>query len=220
MPTPLPHLPKGALRIRFVHNTGGKVWGTGLQANMGGSVTPTQAQLNTMASTVEASWKTQFVPAFDTTTTYVETTVTWSDGAGGEVQGVANSALAGSDANPRLPRSICMVIAFAITAAYRGGKPKMYLSGMTQHLLTSDERTWVPTIITAFNAAISALLAVINAASIGGAAVTAGVWSYYEDAAERGGAPPPVVRTTPLFRAYNAGRAQALIGHQRVRDEL
>jgi hypothetical protein len=216
--TVLPQLPKGIIRIRLLHTSNGKAWGTNFTVNMGSAVTPTAAQLNSFAAAVESEWKTQFVPAFHTACVYQQTLAEWHDGAGNIVVGSASSPLAGSDGGAVMPISVCMVISWRIAAGYRGGKPRNYLSGMTQHLLGATPNIWGTTILAAFTTAATHMLGVVNALTIGGATCTLGEISYFEDAAERAGTPPPVLRGTPLFRAFQSGTSKPAVGHQRLRD--
>lgn len=215
---PLPQPPKGFIRITLQHVSNGKQWATHFWANIGSSVTPTVAQLNTFAAAVETEWKAQFVPAFSASTTYEQTLAEWHDGTGGTIIGASASPANGTDTNPVNPLSICWVITWRITASYRGGKPRMYLSGTTQHLLGATPNTWGAGITAAFTTAATHMLGVVNALTVAGASVTMGTVSYFKDAAERAGAPPPVARTTPLFRAYTSGIMRPLVGHQRDRD--
>src|SRR6478736_6021494 len=109
MPTPLPPLPKGIIRIRLLHQEGGKFWGLTWTLNMGTTVTPSVANLNTLAAAVESEWKTQYLPALSTPTNYLETIAEYHDGAGGITVGSAASPSIGGDSGQALPLSICMV---------------------------------------------------------------------------------------------------------------
>lgn len=217
---PLPPLPKGIIRIRLLHLSGGKTWGVNWTLNMGSSVTPSVANLNTLAAAVESEWKTEYLPALAGSTEYVETICEWHDGAGNITVGSAAAPAVGGDGGAFLPLSICFVFSYRIAAGYRGGKPRSYISGATQHLLSGALNQWASGIIAAFNTALAHSFTALNALTVGGAACTWGEVSYYKDAAERAGTPPPVVRATPLFRPFTGATMSPIVGHQRLRDRL
>lgn len=220
VPTPLPPLPKGVIRIRLEHTTGGKPWGVNWTLDMGTSVTPTVAELNTLAAAVESEWKTEYLPALSTATSYFQTIAEWHDGLGNITVGSSASGAVGTDSSASLPNSVCFILGYHIAAGYRGGKPRTYLSGMTQHLLSGSSPTWGTGIVAAFQTALAHSFTTLNALTVGGAACTWGCISYFEDAAERGATPPPVVRTVPLFRAFTGVISRPELGHQRRRDSL
>ncbi len=214
----LPPLPKGIIRIRLVHTTSGKGWGVNWTVNMGSSVTPTVAQLNSFAAAIETEWKAEYLPALTIGTSYLETVAEWHDGVGNALIGSASSSAVGTDTNPFLPLSCCVVFSYRIAASYRGGKPRSYISGLAQHVLGASPNVWATTLIAAFNTALAHSMTTINGLTVGGAACTWGEISYFEDAAERAGTPPPVLRTVPLFRAFTGAVAKPSVGHQRRRD--
>lgn len=214
----LPPLPKGIIRIRLSHTSNGKPWGVNWTVNMGSGVTPTVAQLNSLSASIETEWKTEYLPALSTVTSYLETVAEWHDGSGNIIVGSASSPAIGGDGGGVLPLSCCFVLGYRIAAGYRGGKPRSYLSGMTQHLLGATPNVWGTGITAAFGTALAHSFTAINALTVGGAACTWGEISYFEDAAERAGTPPPVMRVTPLFRAYTSTVARPEVGHQRRRD--
>jgi hypothetical protein len=216
----LPVLPKGIIRNRLLHTTAGKNWALTWTLNMGSSVTPTVANLNTLAAAIETEWKTEYLPALGAQTSYLETLSEWHDGVGGALIGSAASPAIGGDGGVTCPPGVCFVFSYRIGASYRGGKPRSYVSGVTAHLFGSPSYQFSSGIITAFNTALAHSLSTLNGLTVGGAACTWGEISYYEDAAERGGTPPPVLRTTPLFRAFTSATMAPLVGHQRRRDAL
>lgn len=216
---PLPPLPKGIIRIRLLHTSGGKTWGVNWTVNMGSSVTPTVANLNTFAASIETEWKTEYLPALHTGVQYNETIVEWHDGTGNIVVGSASAPATGTDGGAQLPNSVSFVFSYRIAAGYRGGKPRSYVAGVTSHLISSALNTFTVGIITAFNTALAHSFTTINGLTVGGAACTWGEISYFEDAAERGGTPPPVQRATPLFRAFTGATMSPFVGHQRRRDK-
>lgn len=217
---PLPPLPKGIIRIRLIHASTSKQWGVNWTLNMGTSVTPSVANLNTLAAAIESEWKTQYLPALSTAIQYNETLVEWHDGAGNIVVGSAAAPALGGDGGTALPLSNCFVFSYRIAAGYRGGKPRSYVSGVTSHLISGALNTFTAGIITAFNTALAHSFTALNALTVGGAACTWGEISYFEDAAERGGTPPPVMRTVPLFRAFTGATMSPFVGHQRRRDRV
>lgn len=210
-------LPKGAIRIRLLHSTAGKPWGTHFWVEADSSVNPTQAQLDTLAADIEADYLDQVVPAYSDSTTYIETQAEWFDGAGGTIVGSSSSPDNGGDSGSELPLSNCVVITWHITAAYRGGKPRNYLSGMTESMTGGSTNSITNTIASAFQTGWTHILTTVNAMSLASQPVTMGTYSFFEDAAERGGTPPPVARSVALFRAYNSCVVKTQIGTQRLR---
>lgn len=214
----LPVAPAGTIRISLLHTSNGKQWQTNVWAKQAASASPTVTQLNDFADSVGDLWEAQIVPAFTTHTSFFETLCEWHDGSGNIIVGVDQNPTSGTDSGGDLPLSICMVLSWRIAAAYRGGKPRSYLSGMSESKLASNPNSWSSGEIAAFSAGAAAVLAGVNALSLASQAVSLGELSYYEDAAERGSTPPPVLRSTPLFRAFTGVIAKPLVGHQRRRD--
>jgi hypothetical protein len=218
MPVPAP--PDGCTRISLFHTSVGKAWGTHFWVQQDTPTAPTVAELATLAGDIEADYIDQIVPAYTNDTLYVETQAAWHDGAGGQIVGSAATITGGTDTGDSLPLSICFVISERIGAAYRGGKPRMYLSGLAEGLLQSTPNLWDTTIVSAFQTGWDHVFGVVNGLSLAGSPVTWGELSYFKDAAERAGTPPPVARTVPLFRVVTALSAKPQIGHQRLRDRF
>lgn len=210
-------LPLGAVRISFLHSTAGKPWGTHFWIEADPGAAPVQADLDTLAADIETLYLAQVVPAYSDSTTYVETQAEWFDGAGGTIVGSSSNPDNGGDTGSELPLSNCVVITWHITAAYRGGKPRNYLSGMTESMTGGSTNSITNTIANAFRTGWTAILTGVNAMTLDALPVSMGTYSAFKDAAERAGTPPPVARTVQLFRAYNSCVVKTQIGTQRLR---
>lgn len=214
---PLPQPPHGIIRIRLLHQYENLPWGFGLWADMGTGADPTQGDMDTFADAVRAIWGDAIEDDGNPANVLTETSAEWHSGAGTSIKGISFTTATGTVANAPVPISACLVFSWQIAATYRGGKPRSYISAPMYGDLNGSNSAWSSSTLTAWTNHANDLFSGINALSIASQPVTLGVLSYYEDDVERGSTPPPVVRTTPLFREFLGVTVHPLVGSQRRR---
>lgn len=173
---PLPASP--CVRVRLIYSNGaGLEAGNRFYLSYSGSA-PTGANCTTLASDIATAWNTDIAPLVSGDYDLVEVDVldiATDSGLSGQWMG----SHAGSRAGTGLPNQCATNIEFGLSRRYRGGKPRIYLTGGVE-TDQADGSNWNSTYIDAVNAGVAAFFAAIAALSVGAMGTLAHVnLSYY-----------------------------------------
>lgn len=174
------------------------------------ALTPTAAELVTLAGAAQSRWGARFSPFMNITSNVIQAVATLIDGS--ETQGISTTPpVQGTGASGDMPDNTAACISWPIGVAYRGGHPRSYLFGLDRSVLDSGPST--NKLSTASAAAIATagtnFITDLAGTSIGGSSVVIGTVSYV-----RAKAP----RVTPVFFAYGAAvRVNTRLASQRRR---
>lgn len=123
---------------------------------------PTQPDMNTVATQLRSAWLTNLGPLMTGQASLSSTTVTdLSSNLGLVGSNTSSAAGTGSTVAP-LPANVALVGSFKIGRRYRGGHPRMYLTGQWQGN-TTNANNWTSAWITTAGTDFNAWLAAVNA---------------------------------------------------------
>lgn len=185
---------------------------------------PQLADLNTWLGTVSSAWNTNMCPklvAQYSLTQLQATDLTSNVGA----QAQNTTTRVGTDAVAITPANACLMIKFKITRRYRGGHPRIYLSGIGQTHLANAEQwdsTFSGGVATAFGAFIAA--AVLTPPTNLGTMTHVSV-NYFQGFTNKQFPSGrmhavPVVKATPTFDTVIAYSARQDVASQRRRTSI
>lgn len=175
-PVPLPESP--CVRVRLIYSNGaGLEAGNRFFLSYSGSA-PTGANCTTLASDIADAWNTDIAPLVSGDYALIEVDVldiATDSGLSGHWTG----SHAGSRSGTGLPNQCATNVEFGIDRRYRGGKPRMFLTGGVE-TDQANGSTWNSTYITAVNSGVAAFFAALEALTIGAMGTLAHVnLSYY-----------------------------------------
>jgi hypothetical protein len=192
---------------------------TGLFFEYSGTA-PNNAAALSLAATIYAAWAANN-SLWDEDTSAIGCKVTDLSSSSGGVGEHAGST-AGGLTEP-IAGSSCLLVNYAISRRYRGGRPRSYLPWGDATKL-GNRQTWEASFITAANAAITDTFAAIIGSSSGGTTITNHVnVSYYEgftlvtSPTTGRGRNVPTLRTAPLVDTISGFAASTRVASQRRR---
>lgn len=211
---PLPPAPQ-ILRLQLLGTQTPAKWMNGFYIRMAG-IAPPSGDLNTVAAAIGGFWTTRIAPQVHTGISL--TTVNLIDLSSATANtGTDSTVRNGTRAvTTQLPANAAMVVSFHIARRYRGGHPRIYLTGLASTDLASVT-TWSNTIITNVQTAFTNFMTDINLyaapASVG--ALQLGNLSYYlgYDRTTRRSA----LRPSPLFSPFDRVAVHTRLDTQRRR---
>lgn len=122
------------------------------------SGTLNQADCQTVANTMAVAWGAHAIVPLSNN--YVEQSCQLTDlSSASSPQAVGLNNSSGGSASAALPAGVCVVVEFKITRRYRGGKPRVYLSGPSSGNMASPQSwsaAYLNTMLTDWNAFIAA----------------------------------------------------------------
>jgi hypothetical protein len=159
----MPALPDASQIVRVSYNGtyGGAKWANVFHVRYSPGP-PTQADMNSLATGLAAAWTSALAPLHSATVSMSGTTV---------VDLSSNVGLVGTDATLRagtastttnLPANVALVGSFKIARRYRGGHPRMYLTGQLG-ANTTNTTTWIPAWVTSTSNGFTSWRTAINA---------------------------------------------------------
>ena len=164
---------------------------------------PTDAELNTFSSAVEAAWASHVAPLSSSDVVLVEVVSTdlTSDTAS---RGTWTGSTAGSVGTAPLSAQDCFLQGFTVARRYRGGKPRSYWPlGVAADLL--DPQHWTSGFLSSVETGLAAYATAIEGAGWSGAGSIVQVnVSYYNGFKIVGGPYPLRTRNIPLVRGSGA----------------
>lgn len=168
MPALLPA--PGAIEIQFSHTVQGRAWSSRLFYSDGHALEYSDADLAAIGVAADSSWATNVMPIMSEDCTYTGLVATdlFSDTAPRDEE---TGSTAGGVAHTALPINVCAVVKRVQARRYRGGKSHVYLSGISETDLSTDN-TW----ISGFDVAASSAF---NAHDAAIAALTSSHGSHY-----------------------------------------
>lgn len=169
----------------------------------------TEAQLTTIATDVAAALVTNLLPHMNSSYGLsVVTAEDLSDREGRFGSHVVSEAATGPDSQP-LPPSVCFCVIQGLTRIYRGGRPRLYLSGFDGVELNAGGQSWTNSFLSTIGPFLIDLFTAVNAISLGGSDVIYWVApSYYLD---------KVLRTAPFVQVVTGLNMQPRVCSQRKR---
>lgn len=197
---PLPPVTDPAvIRVGFETDTGASISaGSRFFLSYTGSA-PSEADLNTLASGIEAAWLANIAPSVCSAESLISVTCTdLSSDSGNE--GTWTGSESGSGGSDALIASACMVVNHHILRRYRGGRPRTYLRCGDKAVLATPN-TWTPDFQTQVREAWEAFIVAVTAITgIGVTSLALVNVSYYAG---------NLVFTTPSGRARNIPQLRA-----------
>lgn len=218
----LPAVPS-VLRLRWLHTVGSNI-------NLGchqywhyTGAAPTNADLVTLAGTMESLWATNLKPLAGTWVTLTECIaqdLTSSSAAIGTNSTTSTGTLSGSP----LTAETAVLVNYVIARRYRGGKPRTYWPIGQPSNLTTAER-WSGAAVTAFQTAFNAISTGLAAVTFsGGGTLNSQVnvsyyqgFTSYQNPVTNRWINAPKVRTTPVIDNITSSVVSAIPGSQRRR---
>lgn len=159
----MPALPDATniLRCTYSGTYGGSKWANVFHLRFA-TGNPGQADLNSLATGLRNAWNTGIAPIVGSGCQLTNTTVvdlTSNTGLVGASSATATGTNAGTQA---LPANVALVISFKIARRYRGGHPRMYLTGM-YGVNTANNTSWTAAFVTSAGTNAAAWLSACNA---------------------------------------------------------
>jgi hypothetical protein len=162
---PLPDV-ANVVKIRLIGQNMGHPWVNVLHAKYTGGTIDSVA-MSSMATSIRTAWGTNLAPQFITNSSLQ--TVECTDIASRTgAQGTDSVGVTGTDATAGASAAVAACVTLVIARRYRGGHPRVYLSGVNASKFTSGS-TWGPGVANAYATAFGAFRTAINALSSGGA---------------------------------------------------
>lgn len=215
--------PAQAVRCRVLFkNTDSFLAGVRFYLSYSGSA-PTPANCVTLAGDIATQWGTHMSPLQTTEWTEYEVDVLDLSSTSG-ASGVDTSTHAGTVVGGNAPANVCINIEYDIARRYRGGKPRMFLPGISTAGLVDDGH-WSNSTLSSVNSGISAFMAALEALSIGAMGTLQHVNISFFHGHNTSTPPwrgpgykyPPLYRVTPLIDAVENYSAKAVVGSQKRR---
>jgi hypothetical protein len=172
------------------------------------SAAPAQADLDAIVDAVVAAYNTRFTGFIVSTATLTQATATWLDGVGTVLESTRayGDVMTGGTGIDNL--ASCYVINWSIRDYYRGGKPRTYLPGVLQSVVT-DGRTIAATPRANLAAAAVNFMNDVNALTHGGiTSCHLGTVAFQRHNAWL---------TPPVFKQYQGASVRLVMGTQRRR---
>lgn len=197
---PLP-IALNVIRCSYTGTYAGAKWANVFHVRFSGGP-PGQTDMNSLALALRGAWDTNIKPLVVTTASLSSTTCVDLSSYSGLVSTDATSSSGTASATNQLPASVALVASFKISRRYRGGHPRMYLTGQSAPN-TTNATNWGPGWITTTTTAMAAWRTAINALTYTSMGTLALVClSYYS-----GG----VLRATPF-----ADPVTSVVVHNRI----
>lgn len=118
--------------------------------------------MNSLALALRNAWNTNLAGLFSTAVTMTQTSLTDLTSNTG-LQAVNTTSAAGSFVSTtQMPANVALVISLKIGRRYRGGHPRMYLTGQCQ-VNTVNNQNWTGTWLTTVGTQTAAWLTAVNA---------------------------------------------------------
>jgi hypothetical protein len=173
------------------------------------SSAPAQADLDSLAGSINALWATTLAMHLTNVVNLVTTQLVWLPGGGVELVSANSTLQAGHDTGTTLQDAAAsVVLSWHIGAYYRGGHPRTYMPGLDPVNITNYSDL-TPGVVSAIHTDALAWLNGINAMTHGAiSAVQLGTVSFQAAHAWR---------TPPIFRPYLGVTCRPTIGTQRRR---
>jgi len=183
-----------------------------------------QADAQTWVNAIAAAWVARMMAILSSTLTLTSTELTDLTSAS-SAQAISGTSGVGADGNPSLSASAAMVIRLKIARRYRGGHPRLYLPGLPQGNLQTDQ-TWTAAGMTqklnAFNLFISDSLTAVPVAAAPATEVSVSYFSGFTavtNPVTHRARNVPNVRTPPLIDAVLSHSINPHVGSQRRRNQ-
>jgi len=157
---PLPIAPN-ILRVTHTGTYGSAKWANVFHLRFSGGP-PGQTDLNTLAGALATQWGTNIKALCNTTVSMTGTEVVDLSSYSGLTANSAVSQTGTVAATAVLPANVALVVSFKISRRYRGGHPRMYLTGQNGTNTTSATQ-WTGAWATTATAAFEAWRTAINA---------------------------------------------------------
>lgn len=168
----------------------------------------TPAQLTTYATSFYNAFNTRFAQYMSTSYHYNGCVVTALDGTG--VQGLYSHTAAGTDAGTVLSPGQTVAITWKANIAWRGGRPRTYLAGITNAFTVNPGGSGLNSSRTsALATSAIGFIGDINALTIASGATTLGFPSYYSKYQ---------FRPTPIFYFFTTAVVHDRLDSQRRRN--
>lgn len=208
---PLPNAPQ-ALRAKYSGTYNQTDWVNVFYLSYAGT-TPTQADLDTLATGLRAAWLASLAPLIVSSCSLTYTEVLDVSRNPGAI-GANNTVAVGVGSAPGFPAQVSMCISKKVARRYRGGHPRLYMPGVPSGHST-DGRTLIAAIVTLANTNAKAWRTAINALTTAstGAVALANV-SYYYTPTPGGGSQ---LRPTPIVEPISDCVVNARVDTQRRR---
>lgn len=159
----MPALPDAPniLRATYTGTYGGAKWANVFHLRFTGP-TPGQTDLNLLATALATAWGNNLKSLVNSNGSLTNTTVVDLSSVNGLVATDATTIAGTGLGTTALPASVALVCSFKIARRYRGGHPRMYLTGQNSDK-TSNQTNWLGTWITTATAGFNAWRVAINA---------------------------------------------------------
>jgi hypothetical protein len=201
--------PDNSVRIAISGTQNSINWANVFHAQLTTSSSIAQSDLDTWTTAVANAYKTRFAPQQTATVVYSLAKAVCFTPGGGEL--VSSSAMTGagtSGGTQVSDQSACFVVSWTTNVYWRGGKPRTYLPGPANALVTNSSTIAAGT-ITSLGTAATNFRSDVNALTSGTITGTSfGFVSF-----STGNAP----RTPPLFFAIVGAKIHPRLGTQRRR---
>lgn len=176
----MPALPLAlnVIRCNYTGTFGGSKWANVFHVRFTGP-TPGQTDMNSLALALRNAWDSNIKPIVVSQVVLNSTTCVDLSSYSGLVSTDGTSSTGTVLTASQLPASVALVASFKIARRYRGGHPRMYLTGQTQ-TNTSNATNWLSGWVTTTTTAMSNWRTAINTltyASLGNISLVA--LSYY-----------------------------------------
>lgn len=201
--------PDNSVRFSIAGTLNGVPWANVMWAQLTTSGTPTQGDLDTWLTAVQAAYKTQFAPNSQTYVLYTQAqALLFLPGALTLPSLIAMTGAGTGTLTSGDPSDVCWVISWQTGVYWRGGKPRTYIPAPTVGL-RSDHRILTATAQTNLRTTALAFRTAVNAATAG--AITGSSLGFVSF--RSGGAD----RSPPVFFSYTDAKVHPRLGTQRRR---
>lgn len=209
MPTgPRPPIPPGVARVAISGTTMTHKWVMVFYLQITGG-TVTVNDLQSVANEIDSLYNSNINPLVPSTVTMTDIKVVYVPSVGNEVVFEGNYSRTGIGAGTQVAdASACFVVNWHISAYYRGGHPRTYMTGVTTTEITNGSDL-SSTATTAVSGGWNAFRNALNAFTTTNiSTIVMGTLSFQSG---------NVWRATPLFRAYTSVSTRSKLGSQRRR---
>jgi hypothetical protein len=202
--------PDNSVRFAMSGTLRAQSWANVFHMQLTTSSSIAQADLDTWTAAVALAWETRFkgLVGTDLTTTLAKATLYTPGGT--VLQSTSARSQAGTAAGTSMAGSPASVVSWGTTVYWRGGKPRMYLAGITSGAINAGADTLATSHKTALKTAADGFRTDVNALTAG--TITGSQLGFVSFSS--GNAP----RVTPLFFAVNPSTIHSRVGSQRRRD--
>lgn len=210
----MPTLPAAnhVLRCTYTGTFGASKWVNVFHAQYAGGPI-SQSDIDSVTAALSSAWNTSLGPLISTSATLQHTTAQDLTSLTGVQSDNATSHAGSAVATQIAPANVALVLSFKIARRYRGGHPRMYLTGQLTTQM-QNQNAWLPTYVTTATTNANAWITAVNAITTTSITTLALCNLSYKS----GGAVRPVPVVDLISRAVVHGRVDTM--RRRLGKEL